>query len=355
MEAFDRSHLQNIKTIFEEKTGVALHERAAVPRPVRRIAVLAAVLAGVLMLTCCVAAATFDVGGLFKLLFSRQQNAPVSDEQGVYVDSHSAAIGECVEQNGVSVTLTGAISDGVMAYLWLDIAAPEGVKIEQLPLAFNGEFVSLRQAGQEQDSISSISPSCVPLADNDGRENTAALLIQYRVYQPQGSNFSFNDGRTRTLRLEDLFYREQTYPYAKKTVVEGTWEYTFAFTAVEERETELLAAPLSASYCQISGREVEANVFSIRIRGLSAVICYTLAPDAVQEAGDFGILTFVKKDGSTLRAYPEKAGQTAQIENGELVPNSDCHYCAYAFDAPLCYEDLAALYLGDRAVDIVIP
>lgn len=355
MESYDKTRLQNIRTIFEEKTGVILRENRAVPRPARRTAVLAAVLAGVLALTCCAAAAAFDAGGLFKMLFGRWQDNPVSHGQEQYVDGHAAAIGERVEQNGVSVTLTGAISDGVMAYLWVDITAPEGETIEQLPLAFDVSFDSLRQEGQEQDSISSISTSCVSVPDDDGRENTASVLIRYHVYQPRGSRFSFNDGRPRTLHLKELFYHEEAYPYTRKTVAEGTWTYTFSFTAVEERETELLVAPLQASYCQISGREVEANIISLRIRGLSAVVYYDLAPDAVQEAGDFGVLTFVMKDGSTICAYPEKAGQTAEVENGSLVPDSNCHYCSYAFEAPLCHEDIAALYLGDRRMDISLP
>ena len=354
MEAYSKEHLRNIKGIFEKKTGVVLEKRATPARAARRVAVLAAVLAGVVALTCCAAAATFDAGALFEMLFGQQQAGPMSDGQGQYVGSRVADIGERVEQNGVSVTLTGAISDGVMAYLWLDIAAPEGVVVEGLPLAFDVELAGLRQAGQEQDSISGISTSCVPLADGDGRENTASVVIQYHSYQPRGSNFSFNDGRTRTLYLKELFYREEAYPYEKRTVAEGTWTYAFAFTAVEEQETELLAAPLQASYCQISGREVEATVFSLRVRGLSGVVYYELPPGEVQEAGDFGTLTFVMKNGSTICGYPEKAGQTVQIENGSPVANTDCHYCAYAFEAPLFYADIAALYLGDRAVEIAL-
>ena len=354
MGSYNKTHLQNIKRIFGEKTGVVLEKEEASVRPVRRAAVLAAVLAGVMALTCCAAAATFDAGVLFKMLFGQWQGAPLSDGQGQYVDERAADMGEQVEQNGVSVTLTGAVSDGVTAYLWLDVTAPEGVAVDLLPLAFDVEFADLRQDGQEQDSISSISTSCIALPDHDGRENTASMLVSCHIYQPMDSHFSLNDGRTRTMHLKELFYHEDTYPYEKRTVAEGVWMYAFAFTAVEEREAELLAVPMQASYRQISGREVEATVFSLRVRGLSAVFYYELPPNAVQEAGDFGVLTFVMKDGSTIHGYPEKAGQTVQMEDGELIPGSGCHYCAYVFDAPLCHEDIAALYLGDRQVDITL-
>ena len=354
MEDFNKSHLQNIKTYFEEKTGVALQESRRSVHPARRVLVIAAVLACMAALTCYAAAATFDAGALFKLVFSRWQETPVSDGQGEYIDGHTAAIGESVRQNGVSVTLTGAISDGIMAYLWVDITAPEGVTLEGHSLGFDVELAPLK-VGEENVSISSVSTSCIPLPDHDGRENTASMLIRYSVYPLRGGRFSFLDGEERTLRLKELFYREEEYPYTLHTVAKGEWLYEFTFAAAQEQETELLAVPMQMTYSQISGRQVEATIDSIRIRGLSAFVYYTLAPDEVQEAGDFGILKFVMKDGSMIYAHPEKAGQTAQVENGELLVGTQGHYCAYAFDAPIRDRDIAALYLGETPADIVLP
>ena len=352
MDTFNTTHLQNIKTIFEEKTGTEL-QRSGRIRSGRRTLALAAVIGCVAALTCCAAAATFDVGGLFKLVFGRWQDHPVSEGQGAYIEGHTAAIGESVEQNGVSVTLTGAISDGVMAYLWVDIAAPAGVSLEGQPLGFDVELAPLK-VGQENVSISSVSTSCIPLQDYDGRENTTSMLIRYSVYPLRGGQFSFLDGEDRTMRLKQLFYHEESYPYALRTVAQGEWQYEFSFAAAQEQETELLASPLRLTYCQISGRQVEATIDSIRIRGLSAFVYYTLAPDEVQEAGDFGVLRFVLRDGSVVHAYPEKAGQTAQIENGRLLSDTKGHYCAYAFEAPVRTQDIVALYLGETQADIVL-
>lgn len=353
METFNRTHLQNIKAIFEEKTGAALRSTRPV-RSGRRVLALAAVLGCVAALTCYAAAATFDAGALFKLVFGRWQDNPVSDGQGAYIDDHTAVIGESVRQNGVSVTLTGAISDGIMAYLWVDIAAPEGVTLEGHPLGFDVELAPLK-VGEENVSISSVSTSCIPLQDHDGRENTASMLIRYSVYPLRGGRFSFLDGEERTLRLKELFYREESYPYTLRTVAQGEWRYEFAFAAAQEQEAEVLASPLQMSYRQISGRQVEATIDSIRVRGLSAFVYYTLAAGEVQEAGDFGVLKFALQDGSVVCAYPEKAGQTGQIENGQLLSDTQGHYCAYAFEAPVRTQDVADLYLGDTPVDIVLP
>ena len=63
-------------------------------------------------------------------------------------------------------------------------------------------------------------------------------------------------------------------------------------------------------------------------------------------------MKFVMKDGSELFAYPDKAGQTAHINNGSLVPNSGCHYCTYVFLAPIKYEDVDTVYIGDTPIKI---
>lgn len=314
------------------------------------VALIAAILC--LFLMGAAVAATLGVGEFLKSFFSSRQENPLSSGQNEYIDNRTATIGESVTQDGVTVTVTGAISDGTMAYIWVNIMTPDDQKIESLPLGFDIEFEKLRLEGQENDSISSISTSCIPIPDHDGQDNTASLLIQYNVYQLRGSNFTFADGKDRILKLKNLFYHEKEYPYSLCTVAEGTWEYEFAFTAVDNKEVELLSAPVSASYSQISGKWVNATITSIELKGLSAVVYYTLDPKEVQEAGDFGILKFVMKDGSVIEAYPEKAGQTSQIESGSLIPNTSCHYCAYEFAAPISYEDLATLYIGEDVIDI---
>ena len=279
----------------------------------------------------------------------------MSGGQSQYIDGHAATIGESLTREGVTVTVKGAISDGTTAYFLLDITAGEDVRIGMLPLAFDVTLEGLRAEGQEETHISGISNGCQVLPDDDGKENTTTMLIQYNVYQMPGSHFTLNDGRVRTLRLKDLFYHEAAYPYTKRTVAEGEWAFSVAFTAVDDWETELLAIPLTVSYTQISGQEVQATIHSFRMKGLSGTFYYTLAPDAVQEAGDFGVLRFVMQDGSTVRAYPQKAGQTAQIADGSLLPNATCHYCTYVFEAPVQREKISALYLGETAVDISVP
>lgn len=353
METFNHSNLENIKYIFEKKTGITLKStNKSVHFSVKRIVFIAALLTCFFALGCYALAATLDISNIFKDFFRVRQDSPLSAEQHAYIDDRIAAIGESVTQGDISVTVTGAITDGSMAYISIDITAPAGQNIEDLPLAFDAQFKKLRLEGQENDSISSVSTSCIPLDDNDGKVNTASMLIQYNIYQPLGSHFSFADGKARTLLLQNLFYHETDYPYTLCIVAEGTWTFEIIFTPVNDQETELLSTPISASCEQISGNAVTASIFSIRMKGLSVSVYYTLDSNTIQEASDFGILKFEMKDGQIICAYPDKAGQTARTENGHLIPDTFCHYCTYEFEAPVNYEDLAALYIGDTVIDI---
>ena len=83
MTRLKKDNLQNIKDIFEEKTGAVL-EQAPSRRPVGRVLLAAAVLTALLSLTC-VAAAELDIGTLFGQIFRGQQDAPISSGQSQYL------------------------------------------------------------------------------------------------------------------------------------------------------------------------------------------------------------------------------------------------------------------------------
>ena len=317
----------------------------------RRVsAITMAVLCIVMLGVGGVLAATLDLGDLFRSIFSMQQGSPISENQATYIEEHMADIGESVTVNGYTVTVKGALTDGTTAHILVDIIAPEGEDIESVSHGFHLDFDKLRY--KDQDHISKVGASFRPLDDNDGKTNTSSIVIVYKVQSFIGSNFTLADGRNRIMRLYDFCYVEDVYPYTYRIVSEGPWTFSFAFAAVENKEVELLQAPIFGSYSQISGNHVDATIHSVMMKGLSATVYYTLAPDEVQEAGDFGALKFVMKDGSEHYAYPDMAGQTAQTNNGDLIPNSGCHYCTYVFEAPLTYEDVDTVYIGDTAIKI---
>ena len=297
-----------------------------------------------------VLAATLDLGDLFRSIFSVQQGSSLSENQATYIEEHLADIGESVTADGYTVTVKGALTDGTTAHILVDVIGPEGVDLETISPGFDLTMKGL--CYEDQHGVGSVGATFWHLDDNDGKANTISMNIEYNVYGMPGGNFTLADGRNRTMHLADIWYVEDEYPYTMRHVAEGPWVFNFAFTAVENKEVELLQAPIFGSYSQISGKQVDATIHSVMMKGLSATIYYTLAPDEVQEAGDFGALKFVMKDGTELFAYPDKAGQTAQISNGKLVPNSGCHYCTYVFRSPITYEDVDAVYIGDTAIKI---
>lgn len=268
----------------------------------------------------------------------------LTPSQQAYVEEHLAEIGESVTQNGFTLTLKGAMTDGTAAYLLVDIAGPEDADIEGLALGSVIDFDKLNLADTKSTPIRSSKATFIPISDGDGLQNTLSLVIQYHVFPSPGGEFTLADGKSRILHLENLIYNEKEYPYPERTMAEGVWAFQFAFTKVDDRERELLTSPISGSYTQLSGKQVNATIFSFMMKGLSATLYYNLEDGQVQEAGDFGILQFVLKDGSVIEAYPEKAGQTSGMEN------AGCLYCTYVSQAPILWEDVSRVLIGDVVV-----
>ncbi len=291
-----------------------------------------------------VLAATVDIGELFRSIFSYRQNGSLSDNQAAYIEEHAAAIGESVSNDGFTITIKGALTDGTTAHILVDVVAPPDVDIESEGLGFYMDFERLRFP--DQGHLSSVGSTYFQLEDNDGKSNTASILIQYNVYTFRDSDFTLADGRMRRLKLSKPWYVEDTYPYTFVTLAEGPWEFEFVFGVVSDKEVELLDAPIAGSYTQISGKEVYATINSLQVKGLSATLYYSIAPDVAQEGGDFGCLKFVMKDGSTINAYPKKAGKDAV--NG----NFSGYYCTYIYEAPVTYDDIETVYIGDTAIAV---
>lgn len=315
-------------------------------------------LSTIAIIICCVM--TIGVGYVFAAglgiiddflgFFENQSGTQLSENQATYIGEHMADIGESVTADGFTVTVKGALTDGTTAYILVDLVGPEGIDLETISPGFDLTMKGL--CYEDQHGIGSVGATFWHLEDNDGKSNTVSMNIEYNVYAMLGSNFTLADGRKRTMHLADIWYVEDEYPYSMCHVAEGPWVFNFAFTAVNDEEVELLTAPITGSYSQISGKQVDAVIHSVLMKGLSATVYYTISPDEVQEAGDFGVLRFVMKDGTEICAYPSKAGQTAQIEDGDLVPNTSSHYCTYVFEEPINYEDVEMLHIGEIEIGI---
>ena len=246
-------------------------------------------------------------------------------------DAQEARRGKRLRRLGTTLTAVGVVFclmvtagfgyafAASLGIILVDIVGPEDADMEGVALGSVMDFDKLNLADPKSTPIRSSKATFIPISDGDGLQNTLSLVIQYNVIQSPGGKFTLADGRDRILYLENLVYNEKEYPYSERTMAEGVWAFEFSFAKVDDRERELLTSPISGSYTQISGKQVNATIFSVRMKGLSATLYYNLEDGRVQEAGDFGILQFVLKDGSVIEAYPEKAGQTSRMENGEDV------------------------------------
>ena len=300
--------------------------------------------------TCYVVAASFGIIDDFLGIFSSRTGTPLSSGQEQYIENAVAKIGESVTCNGYTVTAQGAFTDGTVAYVLLDVEAPEGVAIEGLNIFFDTDAKEIIR-GDNPDKyldITGLQISTGSVADNDGKENTASVLIQISCVRLNGSDYSFADGYARYLVLTDIFDRAEEYPWDTATIAEGTWEFEILFNEVQEGEVELLTTPLHMQIQRITVTDyVDAVVSSIRLKGMGVVCYYTIDAGDIQEPGDFGNIQIVMKDGSVVYAYPRSA---TSVGNDTVGNKTFC--CYYISEAPIVFVEVDYVTIGE---DVIIP
>ena len=136
------------------------------------------------------------------------------------------------------------------------------------------------------------------------------MLIQITTVNLPGSEFSFADGYYRYLRLDEIFYHQEEYPYTKQLVAQGNWEFKFLFSDVGSDSVELLDTPIQFEVRRsASSGTLLATVHSISVRGFSVVFHHSITSD-LAEPGDFGDVQVVLKDGTVIRTTMKSAQMT---------------------------------------------
>lgn len=321
----------------------------------RRVSAAMSAIAIVVMLlftvgTGYVLAASLGIIDDFLGIFKNRTDAPLSTNQQQFLEDAVAEIGESISCNGYTVTAQGAFTDGTVAYVLVDVEAPEGVAIDGLGIGFDtGAKEIIRGDNPEKLlNITGLSIAYIPVEDHDGKENTTSVLIQISCVRLKGSTYSFADGYSRYLELEDIHFYGDEYPYARTTISEGNWNFEIVFNEVQEGEVELLTAPIRMQIQRITVTDyVDATIHSIRLKGMGVMCYYTIDAEDVQEPGDFGDVRIVMKDGRVVNAYPKSA---TVVENG--TPGKTTFCCYYITQAPVIFEEVDHIVIGE---DVVIP
>lgn len=296
--------------------------------------------------TWYVLAEYLGAGDWFKSFFHNEADPTLTTQQQEYIDENAVGIGQSVTCSGISITARSAITDGTTAYILLDIAAPESVDLDVLNGHGLGFKHTLKPYNPNRRATFGGGVSFFPMDDGDGMHNTISMLLRIYVTPVQGSEFTFADGLTRYLRLEDFGAYLEEYPYSRYTIAEGEWSFSFEFTELDDNEVdqiEILSTPIIVTGTRLSGAEFQMIVTSIQLRGLSATCHYTFADGVTAESSDFGPFQIVMKDGTIVTAQPRGAGIYGAAGTGIYTDG----HCTYLFDAPVIFDKIDHLVLSD--------
>lgn len=315
---------------------------------------IAAIIALIAAMTITAFAAD-EIAGWFKQYFAKQSDAPLTQEQIEYIEENEQIVAEAQVQNGWTVELRSALTDGEKAYIIIGVTAPEDVILDKRvedgavkdwynpgnsTLFDSGDIVipSVPAISMDQNYYYQSGRSWVE--DGDGLANTKNLVISLnlaKVYrdEPCGLEKPFAPEIDFTIHIEDIVheYEDEAYLeelmngkyagqtdvmltneetqrlYKKETLVEGTWEFTVNFAAVDEG-IELLSEPVTvhADIWRNFGDSIEdyayfredITVTSVILRPLTVTISYEDCNGGPTFSRYDTVSYVVMKDGSKI-------------------------------------------------------
>ena len=301
--------------------------------PTKKIWVIAAVIALSLCLMGCSVAYAY-IQGWFTDYYSAQNEQPLSDSQISYLDENEQVLNQIQTQNGWSVELRSAITDGTKGLVILGVTAPENVDLtprydedghvySRLDMVEDWKKPLVYPEGVEEDVI-----TWFFMDDGDGFDYTENFVIE--VQPKPGERKPFDPSVEWKVLLSDVVritddvellkeisdelgqYCYEGPVNTKEMLLEGDWEFTFCFRSetAEEAGRELLTAPVVTTgqvykrYGEGDGEYAyvleNVTVTSVKLNSLSAIISYKF--DGLYPAFEWegGHVYAVMKDGSEI-------------------------------------------------------
>ena len=303
LEAFTDLEDMDIMNAKKQKTRHAA--------PGRRFAVLIAAVIAMMAITVTAFAAE-EISGWFAKFFENNTEAPLSTGQLDFIEENEQIIGETQTQNGYTLELKSAITDGKIAYILLGITAPEDMPLNRTeipgyskkpPVMHFGNDVSDLLQTEDGEPIALATFTYTIQEDNDGLDNTQDILITAIPAVPGEAETALNSGSVWKLHIDDLIAEycndsfrkemEKKYNgfahekltdeelakvYPKEVLTEEEWTFAVSFDSSDFRETELIEAPITLNICvgmrPEDGRDVymDMKITSFVLRSLSASI-----------------------------------------------------------------------------------
>lgn len=285
---------------------------------VRKILIAAAILS----LLAVTAYAAKYVGQLFATYFQQEHFAELSDGQMNYIEQNvQPSVAEPIvteAENGYSVSVGSALTDGKIAYITVDIQAPEGVSLEggdirflENPLLFPepAEGLVLAPDGSSPDAMCDYAT----VDDGDGLPNTASLMFKVIPSVESEDVMPFDGSIHWTMHAEGFeksVFDMEKMDFEYTPLAEGVWEFDLTFQSIDTRKVEFVTEPVSIITSDWIQEEYvhENQITSFTLSGLSYEMKLT-QPEIEGEIQDVGDVAIVMKDGSQytllrLSAHP---------------------------------------------------
>lgn len=365
------------------------HRAGAVPKQrlsLNRSLLIAALIALMLFLVGCTIAYT---QGWFVGFFQKNTGTPLTPEQINYIEENEQIIGQTNSQNGWTVELRSAITDGTTGYIIIGITAPEGTNLESQVqddrildryTPQNAGFSGIKK--KMPDIISP--PAGVRWAqigmgmddDGDGLDHTKNYVIQiypdpdlsetdpfgpeavYHIYvenivrEYDDEEYRQHLRDTKYAGQDGIMFTQEEIDRMRKVdiLAEGTWEFDVTFSS-SIQQTELLSQPMKmyATVTRSVEREgwlisdnvhtwEEVTLTSVTLNPLSVV--FRTAEDNVSLCYDenLGFLQVfaVMKDGSRIELLPYGA--------------HGLNYQTLDAETPLVLSEVDHILMGDGTV-----
>ena len=363
--------------LLESIEGRDVRNRAGLP--VKKIFLIAAVVALTLLLVGCAVA---YANGWLQMVFTARSEQPLSDEQIEYIQNNEQPMEQAQTMDDWTIDLKSTISDGQTSYLVFRITAPESMDLEQYlhsPTQGSkrlsmGNYSASRKAGYSYvvASIGTVDPQknyCYNehgtlLSDGDGKANTVLFCLTIScekldsnkpmlLEDPFGKDISFRI-RLMGLTLEyentalaqeiDKKYAGQEYfidgeeaagLFLSDILTDEEWNFDVTF-APDNQFIELINQPVSVQtkvlryadekQWDTTESQEEMQLTSFRVTPFGARITYAPNPGAAafsptlsEEAGH-GIYA-IMKDGSRIKLNAAGMEPTALTAESPIILN----------------------------------
>lgn len=306
---------------------------AQVPMPVRRsrprlsTVLLAAVLAGMLLLSACAAADGFQ---WFRDYFSDRSGGILSSGQNAYITQNTESFRQSKTMNGYTISLESAISDGVAVYIKCRAEAPEGTVLDTDSYGITN-WQSFELVNEYGESL--ILGGGWETVDDNPADNVISLLYTANnSWYEEEIDKMF--GSTWRFCIRGLFSRHRVDPpeYVRdEELVTGLWEFKVTFPEGGNTALEFISDPVTVP-CHVwigANQQQEVQITSLKVRALGASLTFRY-PGKESVNGRFDALYAVMQDGSRVLMREDYGS-----------PN----FLTYTFDAPIVLEEIDHILL----------